>query len=81
MFGSKVGSLNIYMDEYNKIDGLLVQSNRTLAWKSTGTKAKKWFEGRKIINGNDKYFKIVFEGVLGKSYSEATIGTNIYCIL
>ena len=77
MFGSNTGTLNIYMDEYNKTGDPLVQTNRTLIWKSTGTKAKKWFQGRKTINANEKYFKIVFEGVLGKSYSEATIGKNI----
>ena len=77
MFGSNTGTLNIYMDEYNKTGDPLGQTNRTLIWKSTGTKAKKWFQGRKTINANEKYFKIVFEGVLGKSYSEATIGKNI----
>jgi hypothetical protein len=78
MFGSKTGSLNIYMDEYSKIGDTLVQGKRTLMWKSTGTKAKKWFQGRKTINAQNKYFKIEFEGVIGKSNSGATIGLKIF---
>ena len=76
MFGSNTGSLNLWMDEYSKISSTLVEGNRTLMWKATGTKAKKWIQGRKTIIGDQKYFKILFEGVLGKAYSEATIGIN-----
>ena len=81
MYGSNTGTLNIYMDEYSKIGDSLVQGKRTLMWKSTGTKAKKWFQGRKTINAQNKYFKIEFEGVIGKPNSGATIGKNVLFII
>lgn len=74
MFGSNTGTLNVWMDEYTIIDDAFVHSNQMLIWKSTGSKGKNWFQGRKTINSDNKYFRIVFEGVIGKSYSEATIG-------
>ena len=78
MYGSYTGDLNVWMDEYSKIGDSLTQTKRTLIWKSVGTKGKKWFQGRKTVNAQNKYFKIEFEGVIGKPYSGATIGNLFF---
>ena len=74
MFGTDPGTLNLWMDDYTQNGQTLSQINRMLIWKANGSKGKKWLQGRKTIKADQKLFKITFEGVLGKTYSEATIG-------
>jgi hypothetical protein len=73
MFGTDTGSLNLYLD--NQYSEVFSKYNRSLIWKTSGSKGKKWIQGRKTIKAETD-FKIVFEAVTGKSNGLATIGNN-----
>ena len=65
MFGSNTGILNVFVDDRhgnNKTD-----YNRSLVWRESGSKGKKWFQGVKTINSQSK-FKIVIESVIKKTF-------------
>lgn len=66
MFGRDIDTLNVYADYYYNGNDVS-KYNRTLIWRLSGTKGNKWLQGRKTINATSD-FKVVFEGVVGKSY-------------
>ena len=80
MFGEDIDTLNVYLDTYSSTD--VNSFNRTLIWKKKGTQGNRWYEAKKAIFSSVPW-KIVFEGVVGKSYQgdiaiddvEAFIGT------
>ena len=65
MFGSGIGALNIYLDQYDS-NGQNI-SSRTLISKKTGSKGNRWFAATNNIKSN-KPWKITFEGVIGNEY-------------
>ena len=65
MYGADVDTLNIYIDQFDAVSS--TSFNRTLLWKRTGSFARKWYETKRTIRSS-KPWRIVFEGVVGKSY-------------
>lgn len=65
MYGPDINTLNLYIDKY--IGFNYASYTRSTVWKKAGSQGNKWLQGRKTIF-SDSFFKIVFEGVVGKSY-------------
>jgi hypothetical protein len=72
MSSEDVDTLNFYVDQFDSVNS--TSFNRTLLWKRTGSLAKKWFEFKRTLR-NSKPWRIVFEGVVGKS-SLSDIGVD-----
>lgn len=60
MYGSDIGELNIY-----------VKSGATekLVWTLSGNQGNKWFNGQVTVGTGSKTYKVIIEGIRGKSYT------------
>ncbi|CAB3978524.1 MAM and LDL-receptor class A domain-containing 2-like, partial [Paramuricea clavata] len=60
MYGSSIGSLNIYQQPLG--------GQKVLLWKLGGNKGNKWFSGQAMADFSLKQHRIIVEGVRGSSY-------------
>ena len=62
MFGSTVGSLNMYVDKF-----VGDSFNRTKMWEKDGTQGNQWNEQKITLMSSDPW-KVTFEGIVGKMF-------------
>lgn len=70
MFGADINSLRVYLKKNNALGAPV--------WSRSYNQEYSWLRGELKINDINSPYKIVFEGVIGKSYQGVSYTVDIF---